>query len=155
MRKQNVYLETTMFNYYFDEAKDAQQTTVAFFEAIGRGEFNGYTSTITYKELNAASEPKRTQMLELIEKYHITVLDDTDEVDKLTEIYIENGVVPAKKQVDARHIALASIHDMDMILSFNFKHINKLKTKAAIPLINQLEGYKSIIITQPQEVIEL
>jgi predicted nucleic acid-binding protein len=155
MRKQSVYLETTVFNYYFDETKDAHRTTVAFFEAIGRGEFDGYTSAITYKELNAAPEPKRTKMLELIEKYHITVLEESDEAIKLAGVYIQNGVVPAKKLVDARHIALASVHNMDMILSFNFKHINKLKTKTAIPFINQLEGYKGIVITQPQEVIDL
>ena len=44
MRKQKVYLETTMFNYYFDEKKNAQQPTITFFEAIGTGQFDGYTS---------------------------------------------------------------------------------------------------------------
>jgi predicted nucleic acid-binding protein len=39
-----VYLETTMFNYYCDTDRDAHQATVALFEAIGRGEFEGFTS---------------------------------------------------------------------------------------------------------------
>jgi hypothetical protein len=40
MRKQRVYLETTVFNYYLDQAKDAHPATLAFFEALGRGEFD-------------------------------------------------------------------------------------------------------------------
>jgi hypothetical protein len=41
-----------------------------------------------------------------------------------------------------------------MILSFNFKHINKLKTKTLIPAVNQLFGYRTICIAQPEEVID-
>jgi len=41
-----------------------------------------------------------------------------------------------------------------MILSFNFKHINKLKTKTLIPAINQLLGYRALCIAQPEEVID-
>ena len=155
MRKQRVYLETTMFNYYFDERRDAHPAVVAFFEAIGRGEFDGYTSAITYRELIAAPEPKRTKMLELINKYHITLLEESDGSIKLADVYIKNGVIPEKKQLDARHIAIATVNAIDMILSYNFKHINKLKTKTMIPAINQIEGYRTIIIAQSEEVIDL
>jgi predicted nucleic acid-binding protein len=136
MRKQRVYLETTMFNYYLDQTKDAHPATLALFEALGRGEFDGYTSVITYRELTAAPEPKRTKMLELIGTYHITVLAESDDSIKLAETYIKNGVIPAKKGLDARHIALATVNAIDIILSYNFKHINKLKTKTMIPAIN-------------------
>ena len=155
MHKQRVYLETTMFNYYVDEAKDAHPATVAFFEAIGRGEFEGYTSTITYRELSIASEPKRAKMLELIGKYHITMLEESDDSIKLADIYIKNGVIPATKLLDARHIAIATVNAIDIILSYNFKHINKLKTKTMIPAINQISGYRNIIIAQSEELIDL
>jgi hypothetical protein len=45
------------------------------------------------------------------------------------------------------------INDIGIILSYNFKHINKLKTKTMVPAINQSEGYLLVIITQPKEVI--
>jgi predicted nucleic acid-binding protein len=155
MRKQRVYLETTMFNYYYDKMKDAHPATVAFFEAIGRGDFDGYTSAITYRELTAALEPKRSKMLELIGKYHITMLEESAESITLADIYIKNGVIPAKKRLDARHIAIATVNAIDIILSYNFKHINKLKTKTMIPAINQIAGYRNITIAQSEEVIDL
>ena len=154
MRKQKVYLETTMFNYYFDETKNAQPITVAFFEVIGLGQFEGYTSIYTYNELNKATEPRRSNMLHLIEKFHIVVLDTTEEVIQLAEKYIANNIIPKKKRVDALHIAIASVNEMDIILSYNFKHINKLKTKTLIPAINQVSGYREIFIAQPEEVID-
>jgi predicted nucleic acid-binding protein len=154
MQKQRVYLETTLFNYYFDTTKNAQPVTVTFFEAIGSGQFEGYTSVYTYGELNKASEPRRTNMLNLIEKYHITVLDTSAKVIQLAEKYISHNIIPKKKRADALHIAVASINDMVMILSYNFKHINKLKTKTLIPAINQLSGYRTLCIAQPEEVID-
>ena len=154
MKRHRIYLETTLFNYYFDETKNAQPVTAAFFEAIGSEQFEGYTSIYTYGELDKAPEPQRTNMLRLIDKYHIIVLDTTDEVIQLAENYIANNIIPKKKRVDALHIAIASVNELDMILSFNFKHINKIKTKTQIPAANQLSGYRSIIIAQPEEVID-
>jgi predicted nucleic acid-binding protein len=154
MQKQKVYLETTLFNYYFDTAKNAQPVTVAFFEAIGSGQFEGYTSVYAYGELNKAPEPRRTNMLNLIKKYHITVLDNTNEIFQLAEKYISNNIIPRKKNIDALHIAIASVNNLDIILSYNFKHINKLKTKTLIPAINQLSGYRALYIAQPEEVID-
>jgi len=49
---------------------------------------------------------------------------------------------------------ILTVNEMDIILTFNFKHINKLKTKTLIPAINLILGYKNIIIAQPEEVIE-
>ena len=154
MYRQKVYLETTMFNYYFDESKNAQPATVAFFEAIGSGQFEGYTSVYAYNELNNAPDPIRSNMLNLIEKYSIKVLDASDEVDKLAKSYITNNILPRKKNIDALHIAIASVNELDIIMSFNFKHINRLKTKTMIPPTNFVSGYREIIIAQPEEVID-
>jgi hypothetical protein len=143
-----------MFNYYFDETKEDHPITVAFFKAIGAGQFEGYTSAYAVNELADAPEPKRTDMLNLIKKYNIAILETSDEADRLAAIYINNNIIPEKKNVDAQHIAIATVNNIDIILSYNFKHINKLKTKTFIPAINQNEGYKTIIITQPKEVID-
>ncbi|MCL1814703.1 MAG: PIN domain-containing protein [Treponema sp.] len=154
MYRQKVYLETTMFNYYFDKTKNAQPVTVAFFEAIGAGQFEGYTSVYAYNELNEAPEPQRTNMLNLIERYNIKVLDASDEVVQLAEKYMTNNIIPKKKRMDALHIAVASVYELDMIMSFNFRYINKLKTKTLIPATNLISGYRGIIIAQPEEVID-
>ncbi|GMO52088.1 MAG: hypothetical protein Pg6C_17410 [Treponemataceae bacterium] len=154
MNKQKVYIETTLFNYYFDTTKEAQPVTVAFFEAVAAGEFEAYTSAYTMDELEKAMEPKRSQMIALIEKYGIIILAAADEYTRLAQCYINAGAMPAKKRLDALHLACASVNRLDLILSYNFKHINKVKTKVMGPAINQLEGYASIIITRPEEVID-
>lgn len=154
MRKQKVYLETTIFNYYFDKTKNAQPVTVAFFEAVGSGQFDGYTSIYTYNELAKAPEPRRSNMLNLIEKFNISLLKTSEEVEKLADEYIISNIIPEKKNYDAFHIAIASVEEMDIILSYNFKHINKLKTKNMIPAINQKLGYRNIFIAQPEEVFD-
>jgi len=56
--------------------------------------------------------------------------------------------------LDGTHIAIATFHNLDCILSFNFQHINKLKTKEMTALVNLREGYKGITICTPMEVLE-
>jgi hypothetical protein len=154
MSKLRLYLETTMFNYYFDTERDGHAATVRMFEAIGQGEYEGYTSQYVIFELQKAHEPKQADMLALIEKYGITALDFQDEAIRLARLYVQNKVVPEKYLLDGAHIASASLHELDCILSFNFQHINKLKTKRMTELINLNEGYKGIVICTPMEVLD-
>jgi hypothetical protein len=109
MHIQKVYLKTTMFNYFVEKTKEDSPVTVAFFEAIMSGKYDGYTSTYAIEEMESATEPKRSEMLALIDKYQITVLDATEEADRLASVYIQNGIIPEKKNLDAQHIAIATI----------------------------------------------
>ena len=59
-----------------------------------------------------------------------------------------------KYRLDGAHIAIASISGLDCVLSFNFQHINKLKTKRMTENVNLSEGYKGITICTPIEVLE-
>jgi hypothetical protein len=93
-------------------------------------------------------------MLSLIEKYSVAVLAFEDEAVRLANLYVEYGIIPPRYLMDGTHIALASIQNLDCILSFNFQHINKLRTKDMTALVNLREGYKGIIICTPMEVLE-
>ena len=149
-----LYLETTMFNYYFDSERDGHAATVRMFEAIGRKEFEGYTSEYVIYELQSSAEPKRTNMIALIKKYGVNILKTDDEAVRLANIYIQNNIIPERFLLDGVHISIASINDLDCILSFNFQHINKLKTKRMTELVNLNEGYKGITVCTPMEVLE-
>jgi predicted nucleic acid-binding protein len=154
IRKLRLYLETTMFNYYFDEDRDGHEDTVRLFEAVGIGKYEGYTSRYVTYELQMSPEPKQSAMLALIEKYNISVLEISEESDHLSSVYIREGIIPVKYGLDCAHIASASVYNLDCVLSFNFQHINKLKTKEMTALVNLREGYKSIIICTPMEVLD-
>jgi predicted nucleic acid-binding protein len=152
--KLRLCLETTIFNYYFDTDRDGHEDTVRLFEAIGAGEYEGYTSEYVAIELRGALDPKKSKMLALIEKYGLLVLDIDAESERMTNLYIQNGIIPAKYRIDASHIAVASIHALDCVLSFNYKHINKLKTKRLTGNVNLIEGYSGITICTPMEVLD-
>ena len=149
-----MYLETTVFNYYFDVDRDGHEDTVRLFEAIGAGKYEGYTSEYAMIELRDAKDPKKSNMLALTEKYHIIILDIDTESERMTDLYIHNSIIPANYRVDASHIASASVHELDCVLSFNYGHINKLKTKRMTEIINLNEGYKGVTICTPMEVFD-
>lgn len=154
MRKPKIYLETTMFNYYFDTDREAHVDTLELFKEIQAGKYHAYTSAYVIDELMPTNEPKRSNMLNLINKYNIQTLGYSDEAQDLADIYIKEGVIPASKELDSIHIAISVINDMDYIFSFNFQHINRDKTKKMTSVINIREGYKPITIATPAEVIE-
>jgi predicted nucleic acid-binding protein len=155
MRKPQIYLETTLFNFYFDDDRGfAHETTLALFKEIAAGKYEAFTSTYVTDELENASEAKRGKMLELITEYGITVLAPDDEAVRLADIYIAEKVIPQKYRTDALHIAIAAVNNLDMIISMNFQHIVKRKTKLATGSINALNGYRAIEISNPMEVVE-
>lgn len=93
-------------------------------------------------------------MLNLMSHYNIQVLEITNEVDDLAEAYITTEIIPGNYKYDGIHIAAAAINDMDCIVSLNFHHINRLKTKTATKAVNLLRGYTNPDICTPMEVIE-
>ena len=152
MRKPRIYLETTMFNHYFDVDREAHADTARVFQEIKLGRYEAYTSFYVIVELDKAGEPKRSNMFALISEYNITVLEDTEESRYLADIYVSEGIIPVKYRFDGLHIAIATVYDLDYIFSLNFQHINKVKTKLMTGSINVREGYKSVIIASPMEV---
>jgi hypothetical protein len=64
-----------------------------------------------------------------------------------------NDGIPAKKRMDATHIAVASVHRLQYVVSWNFKHINKERTRKMVYYINRQEGYEAITLCEPWEVI--
>jgi len=154
MRIPKIYLETTMFNYYFDVERDAHADTVKLFQEIKAGKYRAFTSIYALGELEQAPEEKHMKMLGLIDEYGITVLPATPEANALATTYQTKGILPARSTTDAQHIAVATINDLDMILSLNFEHIVRKKTLEMTGYVNIEHGYKPIKIHSPMEVVE-
>jgi hypothetical protein len=143
-----------MFNYYFDIERDGHADTVRLFEKIRAGEYEAYTSEYTAGELLSAPEPKQSKMLALIPEYNIIILPITDESNQLASLYVSENILPARFRLDGAHIAIASINSLDYLLSYNFQHINRVKTKLLTERINHKKGYGSIVICTAKEVLE-
>ena len=155
MRKQKVYLETTLFNFYVDEDRgDAHTDTVRLFKEIAAGKYEAYTSDYVIDELERAPDAKREQMMSLLAEYSIKVLDPDAEASRLANLYVAEGVIPQKYRTDGLHIAIATVHGLDLIISMNFQHIVKHKTEKMTGAINVLNGYHAVEIVSPMEVVE-
>jgi hypothetical protein len=159
--KPKIYLETTVFSFYYGseatpEYKQYKADSRAVFDLIKAEQYEAFTSSLATDELtDEPNEGKRLKMLALISEYGVKVLFPTEETQRLTELYIQEGVVSPAWETDAAHIAITAANGLDFIVSLNFTHIVRPWTVERVRKVNFREGYKPIGIYKPSEVLEL
>ena len=84
---------------------------------------------------------------------HLAFLDITEEADDLVETYIANKVMPADATGDALHLALATIHQCDILISWNCRHIANANKTSHIRRINGRLGYETPVLITPLELL--
>lgn len=150
MAKQRIYLDTSVFGGLYDE--EFQEYTIPLFERIKKSEFEIIYSNITETELeNAPARIKETVNL-LPTSSTKYVLSDLDAV-SLASRYIQEGVVGATSYADCLHIAIATINNVDILVSWNFKHIVNVIRIIGYNNVNLSEGYNIIDIRSPRELM--
>jgi len=155
-RPLKVYLDTSIFNFAVStqDVPREKEATLKFLKDIKAGKFLAYISDVTADEILRAGEAKRNELLKLLREIDAEELLITNEADILADRDIEEKIIPVTKRNDALHIAIAVIHNIDVIVSWNFEDMVKLKTRREVPAINTLMGYKNIEICSPLEIIE-
>jgi predicted nucleic acid-binding protein len=155
MRKLKLYLDTSVLNFYYaDDSPNEKEITRELFREIKSGKYTAFISSTVLQEISKASEQKQKELLSLVEDYNLTPLELDEEIENLAGLYIKNKIIPQKYEEDAIHIAVAVANELDVVVSWNFDHIVKLKTKLYVNGINKMEGYKEIEIYSPMEVID-
>ena len=151
-----IYLETTIFNFPFaDDAPQYKADTLRLFAEIKAGKFKPFTSEYVTQELDSTKDAGRLrQMKALIADYGIAVIPASEEIKRLSEVYVTTGIIPEKYSTDALHLAAATVAGLDYIISLNFRHIVKHKTIIETEIINAREGFKRVFIHTPAEVID-
>jgi hypothetical protein len=161
MEKPKIYLETTMFSFYYEERTAPQYLEYKalvrrIFDLIKAEEYEPFTSAYATDEMDGEPDiEKREKMKRLIRDYGIKLLEDTGEVKRLAALYIQEGAMPAAYPTDAAHIAIAAINGLDFIVSLNFTHIARPWTIERVRRVNGRENYKGIGIYRPGEVLEI
>jgi hypothetical protein len=89
-----------------------------------------------------------------VPKDHIEFIEFTEEANDLANTYLQEGVVSKKSRVDAQHIATATISRVDVLVSWNFKHIVNLERIHGYNSVNLRLGYPILEIRTPIEVID-
>ena len=154
-KKRRIYLDTSILSFYFaDDAPKERDLTRELFRAIGEGRFKAFISDRVLKEIEKIPNPKRNQIKNLIAGFNLPQLKLDKAADDLAMRYIENKIIPSRYEADALHIAISVINQLDVIVSWNFKHIVKLKSIIGVNKINKQLGHKEIILCSPREMLE-
>jgi predicted nucleic acid-binding protein len=150
MKPLRVYLDTSILGGRLDE--EFSNVTEAMIEAIAAGEIRPVISDVVKAELAEAPEQVLDVLVHLEELGAETVLS-TREADELAMAYIDAGVVTVNYLEDALHIAIATIARVDVLTSWNFKHIVNLRRIQGFNGVNLLRGYQPLEIRSPREVL--
>jgi len=147
-RKLKIYLDTSVPNAYVDDKNPVrQEATKDFWTRIEQ--YKVYVSDVVVEEVEAlGDEDKKKHLLDLIKKFD-KLSSNGEEIEILTREYVERGIIPVKYVEDAVHIAVATVYSLDVLVSWNFEHIVKLKTKREVNAINVLLGYNQLEIVEP------
>jgi len=162
MKKLKVYLDTSIINFLIvDDSPDYRRDTELFFETIiATNKLDSYVSRVVFEEINnTENNEKRTKLLETFTKYpNIKTLiaedNNVEDIESLVKSYLDNKVIPRKNIADAFHIAYSTVFQMDILLSWNFKHLANINKEQKIIIVNKLNGFNyPFRMTNPLEVL--
>jgi predicted nucleic acid-binding protein len=149
MKKLRIYIDTSVLGGYFDDEFNVD--TKLLFDEILRGEYKLVISDLTERELVNAPEKVRTLLRDL--KIDFEVIAVTQESIDLATDYINEKVVGQTSMDDCIHIATATIHKLDLLISWNFKHIVNVIRIRGYNSINLRNGYSTLEIRSPKDLI--
>lgn len=143
-----IYLDTSVISALFDSrTPERQKQTQEMWQLLDDFEVN--ISEVVMMEIKGWPL-LHEKAISLFTK--CIILQITDEAKKLAGEYVAHGVIPAKHYYDALHIAIASVNKMDYLISWNYKHLVKVKTRNMIKFINTQLNYRTIEIIAPPEL---
>jgi hypothetical protein len=144
-----IYADTSVLGGCADEEfrEDSQRALDSFVA----GSFILVLSDLTLRELEPAPEAVIQAVAEIPER-HIEMVAVSAETEELADAYVREGAISAAMRADALHIALATVARVDVLVSWNFKHIVNLKRIHAYNAVNLKRGYPLLEIRTPREV---
>ena len=147
---QRVYIDTTVPSAFFDgRTPDRQRLTQGFWERLPS--YEAFISVLVLGEIRDTPDRDRRENLEdLVGSF--SVLAITAEAEILADEYLQKSAVPGKYRDDALHVAIAVVHQIPLLVSWNFQHLVNLKARRLINLVNALLGHGQIEIVSPPEL---
>ncbi len=146
------YIETSIWNFLFvEDSPEKRSITIEFFKKMDERDI--YVSQVVLDEIARTSEPRLSELSNAISSYQPEVLPAHPEILNIANEYIDRDIFTEKYRDDAVHIAYACYYGIDAIISWNFKHIVRLKTKREVKSINVILGLNTPNIVSPEEVL--
>jgi hypothetical protein len=150
LKKLHIYIDSSVIGGCEDP--EFAENSLALWRHFIRGDFIQVLSEHTLREIQDAPAEVRARILEIPKENQI-VLADTPDAYELAEAYLAHGIVGPGSRSDALHVALATIGRVDVMVSWNFKHIVNLNRIRLFNAVNLEQGYGLIEIRTPMEVL--
>ncbi|WP_420263864.1 PIN domain nuclease [Candidatus Magnetominusculus dajiuhuensis] len=155
MKKIKLYLDTSVPSFLFaDDSPEKMEVTVRFWDILKLGLYDIVVSDILLAEISRSKVPSSQELEEKLTEIVMEIVSVAEDIYSLVQKYIAEGIIPQKYQDDALHIALATYNEADALISWNFKHMVKLKTIRGVNGINRMLGFKELEILTPQSWIQ-
>jgi hypothetical protein len=154
---ETVYLETTFISYLVAlPARDLivaahQQVTRDWWEQRRR-HFRCVVSPVVIDEISLGDESEINKRLDIARP--LDVLAASIDAEDLTQAIMDGGVLPEKAVRDAAHIAVAAVHGVDYLLTWNCKHLANAQISRRIQLVCNAQGFRMPLICTPEELLE-
>ncbi|MCL1947087.1 MAG: type II toxin-antitoxin system VapC family toxin [Chitinivibrionia bacterium] len=142
----SLYLDTSIFGGYFDEI--FMQDTRLLFEKIKAGKYIIFISDLVERELKNAPENVRNLLKDI--KYQLITISQECKI--LADEYIKEKVVGQTSRDDCIHIATATIFNVDVLVSWNFKHIVNFDRMKGYNSVNLKNKYRQLEIHSPKDM---
>ena len=150
MKQQRIYIDTSIVGGFFD--KEFEKETKMLFQRLENKEVVFVISEVLKKELLNAP-PMVKGLLQQYEEDCLEHVPLIHEAEFLANCYISEKVVGATSLEDCQHIAIATINKVDVLASWNFKHIVNLTRIKGYNAVNLKNGYSTLEIRNPKELI--
>ena len=145
-----LYFDTSVFGGVYDE--EFEEISNLLFEKVRLGQIVCVYSDLSETELQNAPQRIRQYFADL-PKEHLQFVEVTEEAYELAQKYIDENVVGKTSTDDCKHIATATINKVDILVSWNFKHIVNVFRIRGYNSINLRCGYSQLDIRSPKEIV--
>ncbi|HXG85004.1 MAG TPA: hypothetical protein VNI84_13370 [Pyrinomonadaceae bacterium] len=149
--KQSLYLETSVVGAYLDNGEPFRRDLTIRWWEHELVEYRAFSSILVRREIEQVCEPHRTGYLKLLAP--IENLEFAEEVAILADGYISRGIFHRKFIADALHFAVASVHKVDYLVTWNFGHLANVRKQARLRLFNTAAGFYVPMIVTPEFLV--
>ena len=149
--KQSLYLETSVVGAYLDNGEPFRRDLTIRWWERELSEYRAVASPLVWRELERVPEPHRTGYLKLIAP--LEQVDIPDEATILADGYVSRGIFHRKYLGDALHVAIASVHKIDYLVTWNFGHLANVRRQARVRLFNTAAGFFVPMIVTPEFLV--
>ena len=157
MRKLSVYVETSVWSQAFaEDAPEIRKATGRFLDEARSGIYDLFVSDVVMEEIARASAQTAERLRGLVGELDPVLLEFDEDSLTLAREFMRAGVVPPSKVDDARHVAVALSNDLDVLVSWNYRHLVNVRRRELFHQISIENGYyKPLQIVTPPEVSDV